>query len=477
MTQKVAYHTSLPYSTLKDESFDNFPQLGLSCFIICLLRMYHYLLMPYAAEEHYMTDSTTSNGAVFHTHKLSNGLQIIGQPMPDFESVAVSFYVRTGSRDEPDPSIAGVSHFLEHMVFKGTKTLDWQEITLAFNKIGAELNAFTSHEATVYYARVLGEYLDRAVELLSDMMYPRLAESDFETEKEVIVNEIARSEDQPYNATYRRMMQTYFGSHPLGHDVLGTPESIRNMRIEQMREYWNKRYAANNMILSVAGNFSWDHIVELAEKYCSDWRVGDANRRVEHYEPAHPINDVEVDKKLKQQIMILAMPSVDLKDPDYYAAVLGSSILGDSDGSRLYWNIYQKGLAESASASLWAMDGTGILQMQANSTPEEAPRVLKMLRSELNSLLADGVYEDEVQRAKDKWISSIVLSSESTFSRMFSLASDWVTEGRLISVDEEIERVEKVTSKDILRALKRFPIQEKQVLTTLGPLSEAELLA
>lgn len=424
-----------------------------------------------------MTDSTTSNGAVFHTHKLSNGLQIIGQPMPDFESVAVSYYVRTGSRDEPDPSIAGVSHFLEHMVFKGTKTLDWQEITLAFNKIGAELNAFTSHEATVYYARVLGEYLDRAVELLSDMMYPRLAESDFETEKEVIVNEIARSEDQPYNATYRRMMQTYFGSHPLGHDVLGTPESIRNMRIEQMREYWNKRYATNNMILSVAGNFSWDHIVELAEKYCTDWRVGDASRHVEHYEPAHPINDVEVDKKLKQQIMILAMPSVDLKDPDYYAAVLGSSILGDSDGSRLYWNIYQKGLAESASASLWAMDGTGILQMQANSTPEEAPRVLKMLRSELNSLLADGVYEDEVQRAKDKWISSIVLSSESTFSRMFSLASDWVTEGRLISVDEEIERVEKVTSKDILRALKRFPIQEKQVLTTLGPLSEAELLA
>lgn len=424
-----------------------------------------------------MTDSTTSNGAVFHAHKLSNGLQIIGQPMPDFESVAVSYYVRTGSRDEPDPSIAGVSHFLEHMVFKGTKTLDWQEITLAFNKIGAELNAFTSHEATVYYARVLGEYLDRAVELLSDMMYPRLAESDFETEKEVIVNEIARSEDQPYNATYRRMMQTYFGSHPLGHDVLGTPESIRNMRVEQMRAYWNNRYAANNMILSVAGNFSWEHIVELAEKHCTKWRVGDASRHVEHYEPAHPINDVEVDKKLKQQIMILAMPSVDLKDPDYYAAVLGSSILGDSDGSRLYWNIYQKGLAESAGASIWAMDGTGILQMQANSTPEEAPRVLKMLRAELNSLLADGVYEDEVQRAKDKWISSIVLSSESTFSRMFSLASDWVTEGRLISVDEEIERVEKVTSKDILRAFKRFPIQEKQVLTTLGPLSEAELLA
>src|SRR5438477_12734622 len=121
---------------------------------------------------------TSTNGTsspIFHTHRLSNGLQIVGQPMPDFESVAVSYYVCTGSRDEPDPSIAGVSHFLEHMVFKGTRTLDWQEITLEFNKIGAELNAFTSHEATVYFARILGEYLERAVELLSDMMYPRLA--------------------------------------------------------------------------------------------------------------------------------------------------------------------------------------------------------------------------------------------------------------------------------------------------------------
>src|SRR5436853_3109141 len=208
---------------------------------------------------------TTANFTIFHNHTINHGLQIVAQPMTDFESVAVSYYVHTGSRDEYDPSIASVSHFLEHMVFKGTKTLDWQEITLEFNKIGAELNAFTSHESTVYYARVLGEYLERAVKLLSDMMYPRLVESDFETEKEVIINEIARSEDQPYNLAFRRMMQTYFGTHPLGHDVLGSRESISNMRIEQMRDYWKRRYAANNIILAIAGNFDWDHIVSLAE--------------------------------------------------------------------------------------------------------------------------------------------------------------------------------------------------------------------
>ncbi len=184
-----------------------------------------------------------------------------------------------------------------------------------------------------------------------------------------------------------------------------------------------------------------------------------------------------VDKKLKQQIMLIGMPSVDVKDPDYYAAIMAGSILGDGDGSRLFWNIYQKGLAESASAGLWAMEGTGLMLMDANTTPEEAPRVLKLLREELDSLLNDGVHEDELQRAKDKMISNMVLSSESTFSRMRSLANDWMTEGRLISVEEEIGRVEKVTTEDVMRALHRFPMREKQVLTALGPLDEAELLA
>ena len=417
------------------------------------------------------------NGMIFHTHRLSNGLQIVAQPMPDFESVAVSYYVNTGSRDEPDPSIAGVSHFLEHMVFKGTQTLDWQQITLEFNKIGAELNAFTSHESTVYFARVLGEYLDRALALLSDMMYPRLDENEFNTEKEVIVNEIARSEDQPYGRASRRMTQVYFDGHPLAHDVLGSRESIRNMRIEQMRDYWQRRYAANNLILAVAGNFDWDHLLQLAEKHASGWRTGDAGRNIEPYEPAHALNEIIVDPKLKQQIMLLAMPSVDIRDPDYYAAMLGGSILGDSDGSRLYWNIFQKGLAESASAGIWALEGTGMLMMEANSTPEQAPVVLKMLRAELDSLLDDGIYEDELRRAKDKWISQMVLSSESTFVRMRSLSSDWVTEGRLLTVEEEIERVERVTTGDVLRAMHRFPIRDKQVLTALGPLSEEQLLS
>src|SRR5258708_36461810 len=193
------------------------------------------------------------------------------------------------------------------------------------------------------------------------------------------------------------MMQTYFADYPLGHDVLGSRESIRDMQVGQMRKYWEQRYAANNLILSVAGNFNWEQIVSLAEKHCTAWRTGDASRNAEPYQPAQPVNEIIVDPKLKQQIMIVSMPAVDVKDPDYYAACLGSSILGDGDGSRLFWNIHQKGLAESASAFIRAMEGTGILILEANSTPEEAPNVLKLLNAELNSLLKDGIYEDELR--------------------------------------------------------------------------------
>jgi predicted Zn-dependent peptidase len=179
---------------------------------------------------------------------------------------------------------------------------------------------------------------------------------------------------------------------------------------------------------------------------------------------------------LQQQILFLTMPMVAEGDPDRYAAALGSSVLGQPGGSRLFWNIHHKGLAESASSSIHTMEGAGFLLLAASTTPQEAPHVHKLLRAELGTLLEDGITEDELRRAKDKWISGIVLSSESTYNRMRSIAYDWETEGRLVDMEERIERVERVTSDDIMRVLRRFPLREKQVLTALGPLSEEELL-
>lgn len=408
----------------------------------------------------------------FYVDTLENGLQLLGQRMPDLESVSVCFFARTGARDEHDPAIYGVSHFLEHMVFKGTARRDTEQITLDFNRMGAEFNAFTSLEQTVYYARVLREYLPDAIDLLSDMMRPRLDETDFNLERSVILEEIARSEDVPTGQAYRRLMQSYFSGNSLGHDVLGTRESIGNLAVEQMRAYAGRRYAANNLILAVAGNFEWEQLRALAAEKCGAWQLGEMGREASPFIP-QAAHTIIVKPQQKQQIALLAWPSVSVQDDDLYAAYLAMMVLGDGTGSRLFWNIYQKGLAETASASLSPMDGTGMSVAFISTTPDHAPGVLELLRAELKSLQADGIHEDELRRAKDKLVSRTVLDGDSAFSRMQDLAYTWAAKSEVRSIQDEIDEIEAVTVADVRRVLDRFPCTENHVLTTYGPLDGA----
>ncbi|HEY7339411.1 MAG TPA: pitrilysin family protein [Ktedonobacterales bacterium] len=408
----------------------------------------------------------------FYVDHLENGLQILGQRMPDLESVSVCFFARTGARDEHDAALYGVSHFLEHMVFKGTAHRDTEQITLDFNRMGAEFNAFTSLEQTVFYTRVLREYLPNAIDLLSDMMRPRLDADDFNLERNVILEEIARSEDVPTGQAYRRLMQSFFAGNSLGHDVLGTRESIGDLQVEQMRAYHNRRYAANNLILAVAGNFEWDELRALAEEKCGTWRAGEMGREAAPFTP-ESASTVIVKPQQKQQIMLLAWPGVSVQDDDLYAAYLAMMVLGDGTGSRLFWNIYQKGLAETAAASLSPMDGAGMCVAFISTTPDHAPGVLELLRSELTSLQADGIHEDELRRAKDKLVSRTVLDGDSAFSRMQDLAYTWAAKEEVRSIQDEIAEIEAVTLEDVRRVLDRFPCTEHQVLTTYGPLEAA----
>ena len=408
-------------------------------------------------------------------YTLPNGLQILGQQMPDLESISACFHVRTGARDEGDPQLFGVSHFLEHMVFKGTQRRDAEAITLAFNNMGAEFNAFTSNEQTVYYARVLGEYLPQAVDLLSDMMRPRLDAKDFEMERNVILEEIARSEDVPTGQAYRKLLQTYFSGHALGHEVLGTRESIHDLTVEQMRDYLTRRYVANNLIFAIAGNFRWQEVLDLVAEHCGTWQPGDASRDALPHLPARIQAQVYVKPQLQQQIMLLAWPSLSYEDPDLYAAELAAMVLGDGTGSRLFWNIFQKGLAETAVASLSAYDHTGMMVAFTSTTPDHAPGVLALIQAELKAMQEDGPHEDELRRAKDKLISRVVLDGESAYSRMQDLAYTWVAEHRLRTIEDEVAEIEKVQLADVRRVLDRFPFTAHQVLTTYGPLDSAAL--
>jgi len=401
---------------------------------------------------------------------LPNGLQILGQQMPDLGSISVCFHVRTGSRDEYDPKIFGVSHFLEHMVFKGTERRSAEDITLDFNMMGAEFNAFTSVEQTVYYARVLGEYLPQAIDLLSDMMRPRLDEQDFNMERNVILEEIARSEDVPTSQAYRKLLQTYFQGYSLGHEVLGTRDSIRDLRIDQMRGYHERRYAANNLILAIAGNFEWQHLLDLAAEKCGGWASGEDGRDAPEIVPAKSFSQVIVKPQQKQQIVLLAWPSLGFQDKDLYAAQLAAMVVGDGTGSRLFWNVYQKGLAETAVASISPFDNTGMMVAFISTTPDHAPGVLELVRAELADVQENGVQEAELRRAKDKLVSRTVLDGESAFSRMQDLSYTWVAEQRLRTIEEEMEEIERVTLADIRRVLDRFPYADRQVLTAYGPL-------
>lgn len=403
----------------------------------------------------------------FYTHTLPNGLQILAQRMPDMESAAVAFYVRTGSRDEHDPAIWGVSHFLEHMVFKGTAKRGSDAITLAFNHMGAEFNAFTSFEETVYHARVLSDELPNAIELLADMMRPRLDAEDFTRERDVILAEITRGEDQPTQVAGRQFYQTYFTGLPLGHDVIGTKESIAALAVEQMRDYWQRRYAANNLILAVAGNLEWPQVLELAEKYCGGWQTGEKGRIAEAFVPE--VRRRVIQRDLQTQHILFGYPFPSEQSKAYYAAMIGSDILGDGSGSRLYWNITHKGLAEAAVAQFSPFDGTGMHFLYIASAPDTAQDVLNLVRAEIASIEADGVHDDELARAKAKITSSTVLDGESTMRRMMNLPQTWLIDGRLKTIEEDIADIEAVTVADINHVYQEWPSQDRTVMLTMGP--------
>src|SRR5262245_35796876 len=213
----------------------------------------------------------------FHKETLPNGLTILGETSPSARSVALGFFVRTGSRDET-PEESGVSHFLEHMVFKGTPRRSAFDVNRDFDRIGANYNAFTSEENTVFYAAILPEYLPQAVDVLADILRPSLRDDDFNTEKNVIIEEIGMYEDQPNWAAYDHAKKHYFADHPLGNSILGTPASITALARDQMAAYHARRYVAPNILAVAAGQFDWDRFVDLVAKACGGWESGPVGR-------------------------------------------------------------------------------------------------------------------------------------------------------------------------------------------------------
>jgi predicted Zn-dependent peptidase len=405
----------------------------------------------------------------FHYTVLDNGLRVIGEINDQALSVATGFFVKAGSRDE-EADVAGVSHFLEHMVFKGTPRRDALAVNRDFDRIGAKHNAQTSEEDTFYHVTSLPEYLPHSFEVLSDILRPSLREEDFDTEKKVIIEEIKMYEDNPMSVAYDAAKALHFGTHPLGQSILGTVESIEAMKVNRMREYFARKYSPANIVLAVAGKTSWEEVVALAKAHCGGWSGSETTRTATIPRGTGKFSAL-LREEDQQQTIIGVADGPPLESEDRYASQLLTTVIGDHTGSRLYWALVDPGHADSAELSYQDYNQAGALYTFMSCDPEEAQANLARLNEVYRAVMADGISADELDRAKNKVLSRNVLRSERPMGRLASLGFHWTYRGEYLSVADELEAFNRVGLNDLRRLLDRWPLLPMTVVS-VGPTTD-----
>lgn len=396
-----------------------------------------------------------SPAIVHRTARLPNGLEIHAEVDPSAHTSALGFFVRTGARDEPT-ELMGVSHFLEHMMFKGTAKRKAEDVNRDFDELGASQNAFTTSELTAYHAHVLPERTGEALEILADILRPALRSEDFDEEKGVILEEIAMYADQPFWVGYEAMMEHLYAGHPLSHRVLGTRESVGALTREQMAAYFAARYSPDNTVLVAAGNLDFDRLVRDAESLCGHWTPARPSRAPTRWTPGHATATLTL-KNTARAYILLSMPAPSIQDDLRYAAGILMHILGGGDGSRLHWALVETGLAEEASASYDGHDGTGDSTLFAVCDPDKVDEIEAILRRELDALVAS-LTDDDLLRARSRIATGAAAASERPNGRMFRLGTLWGYGAEYIPLEAEVERISRVTIDEIRTCCARFPL-------------------
>lgn len=405
---------------------------------------------------------------LFHQTTLPNGLEIVAELNDEAFSVAFGFYVKTGARDE-SPGVSGVSHFLEHMAFKGTERFSARDVNRIYDEYGADYNAMTGEESTVFYASILPEYLPQIFELQAGILFPTLRQEDFDVEKKVILEEIGMYEDQPSSVAYDRAMQLHFNGHELGQSILGSVESVSALTSEQMRRYHADHYRAGNIVLAVAGNTEWSTVLDLAQKHCGAWPAGKTSRVLNPTRPqAQELFIVKDHCQLEQIIQLASAPSC--VDPRRFAAELLTTVVGDDSNSRLYWELVDPGLVESAECGYYEYEGTGTFLTFLNGPPETTGENLQRISEIYAQVNQQGITEDELEQAKNKIATRIVLRSERPMGRLSSLGGNWLMRHEYRPVETDLETVRGIRLTDIRELLEEFPLGQTTTVG-VGPLS------
>lgn len=383
----------------------------------------------------------------YYHHQLDNGLTLIGEHDANARSLAMGYFVRTGSRDET-AEVNGVSHFLEHMMFKGTAKRSADDVNREFDEMGARYNAFTSEENTVYYGNVLPQFQEKLQALLSDMMRPALREDDFNMEKNVILEEIAMYWDRPQFRVFEQLRESYYGNHPLGASILGSAQSIRDLSARQMQEYFSRRYAANNLTLVLAGNFDWEKACADADKWCAPWNTAEAPRSLPVLSAA-PKQERLADDKTNRTHIALMMPGFSAQDPRRIVANVAAEAIGAGDASRLYWALVHPGIAEAAQLGHDANDGDGAFYGYLLADPMRAGQSLETFKSVLDVAAREGLTEAEVERAKRRLATHVLLGSETPMGRLRPLGMDQVYRKEYRSAQDLMAQMQAVSLEQV----------------------------
>jgi len=396
---------------------------------------------------------------LIETSVLPCGIRLVTETMADVRSVAVAYWVGTGSRDEPG-ELAGASHFLEHLLFKGTATRSAAAIAEQLDEVGGDCNAFTTKEYTTFYVRLLSDHLGLGLDILSDIMWaPALRPDDIEAERTVILDEILMHADEPADLAAERWQSAVFPDHPLGRDTLGTASSVRRIVRDDVATFFAHHYRPNNMVVSVAGDCTHEHAAALLEERFTGSSGGDAPSRVA---PANDVVPLDVVRRTTEQAhLVYGGRSVSRFDERRWAFAVLNHVLGGGLSSRLFQKVReQRGLAYSVWSERAAYADAGSLAVVAGTAPEHVDEVLRIVNGELELLASNGITERELAVAKGYLRAELLLSSEDSGARMSRIGAALLLQGEVLAVDDVLAKID---------AVDRTHVQEAAVLLASAP--------
>lgn len=381
--------------------------------------------------------------------KLENGIRVIGEPMPHYRSVSMGVWVDAGSVCENEAE-AGASHFIEHMLFKGTERRTAAEIAAEMDAIGGNLNAFTAKECTCFYAKVLDEHLPRAADMLADLLRnSKFDEADIEREKGVVCEEILMTEDSPEDMAHETLCALLYENTPLAKPILGTQESVRSFTRETLMDYMGRHYMPNNIVISCAGHFEREALMDALNRYFAGGGMGERSpRKVSTLSGGHRFRAVE--KNIEQVHLCLGFPGFALDEDGQYALFVLNNALGGSMSSRLFQSIREaRGLAYSVYSYPSSYTETGYFALYAGTGEGTAEQVTALILEELEKLRKNGLTKEEFIRSKEQLKGSYMLGQESTSARSNAIGKMELLRGRVYSEEEIMQRIERITMDDV----------------------------